>query len=282
MTIERYLAWDTSSIAGVVAAFEIEGHRKRMVASFSLSLETSRHSERLLWTIDTVLEGAGWKPEALNGIVCGVGPGSFTGIRIGITTANMLASQLKIPLIPISSMALLARPAVDALLFGQKSKHDKTLVIACTDATKGEWFTLMGSAQGVSNCVMMAEGDVAGIWARGVTESALTPEMVFEQARQYLKKTGPSTEWVAIGQSVERYAEDFSVLPAKKRVELSTQNLHQVDPRTLMTLAYEAIQQGVKLLGPIRPRYLRDSDAQVKLRNGTLKAAPAFHRGGIA
>ena len=58
---KKYLAWDTSSATGLVCAFEIKGNELREVVSWSLSLETSRHSERLLWSIDTVLQGAGWK-----------------------------------------------------------------------------------------------------------------------------------------------------------------------------------------------------------------------------
>ncbi|MBC7396830.1 MAG: hypothetical protein H7333_05245, partial [Bdellovibrionales bacterium] len=58
---KRYLAWDTSSATGLVCAFEIRGNELKQVASWSLSLETSRHSERLLWSIDTVLQSAGWK-----------------------------------------------------------------------------------------------------------------------------------------------------------------------------------------------------------------------------
>ena len=287
MSVERYLALDTSTIAGVVAAFEVEGPKRRMVATFSLSLETSKHSERLLWTIDTVLEGAGWKLSELKGIVCGVGPGSFTGIRIGITTAAMLATQLKIPVIPISSLVLLARQAVDSLFLGtsliQRKKLEKTLVLACTDATKGEWFTLMGSARSILDSVMMAEGDAPGIWARGLSEAALTPETVFLKANQYLKKAGSTTPWIAVGQSVERYAEEFNSLPSKNRIEIHSSIFHQVDPRTLMQLGWEAIQQGI-LRDPslLRPRYLRDSDAEVKLRNGQLKPAPLFNRGGIA
>ena len=279
---KRYLAWDTSSLTGVIAAFEVIDGKKKLVAEWSLSLETAKHSERLLWTIDLVLQSAGWKVQSLNGIVVGVGPGSFTGLRIGLTTARMLAMQLKIPVIPISSLALLARPVADmvyeSLSFMSKVEQkiaSKTLLIACTDATKGEWFTILGSAKAIRDCVIQPEGDHGGIWSRGIKERALTPDEVFAEARAYLKKNGPTTKWIAVGQSVERYDNLFKTLPGKSRIQLTRPFLHQPQARALVQLGWEAIQQGIERDSlHIFPRYLRDSDAEVKLKKGLLKQQP--------
>lgn len=277
---KKYLAWDTSSASGVVVAFEEVDQRFRLVSEWSLSFETGKHSERLLWTIDIVLKSAGWKLSDLAAIGVGVGPGSFTGLRIGITTAKILASQLKIPVVPISSLAFLARGLVS--LLGEDSSNDKTLLIACTDATKGEWFTLMGPVKAVRDCVSMSDGDAPGIWARSVTEKTLTPEEVFEQAQAYLKKNS-ACRWVAIGQSVERYSDLFKTLPAKRRLNVHAHGLHQPQPRILASLMWESLQQGITR-DPLvlRPRYLRDSEAEVKLKKGLLKVAPVAQRGGVA
>lgn len=277
---QKYIAWDTSSATGVVVAFEINENKFRLVSEWSLSFETGKHSERLLWTIDLVLKSAGWKLSDLNGIGVGVGPGSFTGLRIGITTAKILATQLKIPTIPVSSLVILGRGMV-SLLECEKT-NDKTLLIACTDATKGEWFTLMGTVKSVRDCISMAEGDAAGIWSRGTVEKTLTPEEVMASAKEFLKKN-PKSNWVALGQSVERYPELWKALPQKRNLDIYSMTQHQLQPRMLATLVWESIQQGVSrdpLL--LKPRYLRDSDAEVKLRKGLLKVAPVTHRGGIA
>jgi tRNA threonylcarbamoyladenosine biosynthesis protein TsaB len=277
---QKYIAWDTSSASGVVVAFEVVDQRLRLVSEWSLSFETGKHSERLLWTIDIVLKSAGWKLSDLAAIGVGVGPGSFTGLRIGITTAKILAEQLKIPTVAISSLAFLARGLVS--LLGDDKKNDKTLLVACTDATKGEWFTLLGPVKAVRDCVSMADGDSSGLWARGVTEMTLTPEEVIESVKTYLSKN-PKSMWVAIGQSIERYPDVFKLLPVKRRIEVHAHGLHQPQPRILATLMWESLQQTVTrkpLL--LRPRYLRDSEAEVKLRKGLLKAAPVAQRGGIA
>lgn len=277
---QKYIAWDTSSATGVVVAFEINENKFHLVSEWSLSFETGKHSERLLWTIDIVLKSAGWKLSDLTAIGVGVGPGSFTGLRIGITTAKILATQLKIPTVAVSSLAILARGAV-ALLEADEKK-EKTLIIACTDATKGEWFTLMGPLKSVRDCISMAEGDAAGIWSRSTIEKTLTPEEVMEAAKAFLKKN-PKSSWLALGQSVERYPDLWKELPVKRKLQIHSMALNQVQPRLLATLVWESVQQAV-LRDPslLKPRYLRASEAEVNLKKGKLKVQPVTHRGGIA
>jgi tRNA threonylcarbamoyl adenosine modification protein YeaZ len=274
----KFLAWDTSSLTGVISAFEVRGQECRTVVSWSLGLETSKHSERLLWSMDSVLQAAGWELKEISGIATGVGPGSFTGLRIGLTTARMLARILSIPIIPLSSLALLARGAVAATELLPRS--EKVLLIACTDATKGEWFTLMGPHARVRDCVVMADGDQPGIWGRGVLESVQTPEQIIQEVGLRLKKD-PSLKWLAIGQSVERYPDLWAKLPKKSRLRVSLSDLHRIRGESLVQLAFEAIQQD-RFRDPflVRPRYLRASEAEVKLKAGLLKPSPVLHRAG--
>jgi tRNA threonylcarbamoyladenosine biosynthesis protein TsaB len=70
------------------------------------SLET--HSARLLSSVELLLKMTGWKLEDLGLIVAGIGPGSFTGIRIGVATALGLAQTLSIPFAGISCLDAVA------------------------------------------------------------------------------------------------------------------------------------------------------------------------------
>jgi tRNA threonylcarbamoyladenosine biosynthesis protein TsaB len=102
----RTLALDTSSVKGSVCLLE----GREVVAEFRLcSLET--HSARLLRSLDFLLEAAGWDLSGLGLIVAGLGPGSFTGIRIGIATALGLAQTLGIPFAGASGLDALAHRA---------------------------------------------------------------------------------------------------------------------------------------------------------------------------
>ena len=72
-----------------------------------------RHSEVLLAEIERSVEAAGGWPR-IDRIAVGVGPGSFTGLRIGIATARALAQARDLPLAPVGSLAALARGISEA------------------------------------------------------------------------------------------------------------------------------------------------------------------------
>jgi tRNA threonylcarbamoyladenosine biosynthesis protein TsaB len=87
------------------------------------------HAGRLLALVEDVLGGAGWEP--VERIAVGVGPGSFTGLRIGIATARALAQARDLPLVGVSSLAALAA--------GAHAEPGRP-VVAVIDARRGEVF----------------------------------------------------------------------------------------------------------------------------------------------
>lgn len=99
----RVLAVETSTLAGGVALLDGE----RLVAEYLLDV-TVTHSERLMATVDRVLQDARWRAEDLEGLAVAVGPGSFTGLRIGLSTAKGLALALELPVAPVGTLDALA------------------------------------------------------------------------------------------------------------------------------------------------------------------------------
>jgi len=73
-----------------------------------------RHGEELLARLDEVLADAGASRRDLDGVVVGTGPGSFTGLRIGLATAKTVAYALSIPICGISSTRALALAVLSA------------------------------------------------------------------------------------------------------------------------------------------------------------------------
>ena len=91
------LLLDTSNQALSVAV----NRDSKMVAEINTNYKKT-HSETLVDNIQKVLEIADIKKSQLDRIIVAKGPGSYTGVRIGITVAKMLAKQLNIPVYSVS------------------------------------------------------------------------------------------------------------------------------------------------------------------------------------
>jgi tRNA threonylcarbamoyladenosine biosynthesis protein TsaB len=95
------------------------------------------HGSDLLVLIDAVCIGAAIGPHDLDAVAVGAGPGSFTGLRIGMATAKGIAFAAKCPLWAVSSLAALAHQVLCPQLDGR----ELALVVAVLDARKGEVYT---------------------------------------------------------------------------------------------------------------------------------------------
>lgn len=97
------LGIDTSTLTGSVALVGPQG----LVAEWCLT-SARTHSERLLKAVDWMLKEAGVELPALDGFAVAQGPGSFTGLRIGLATVKTLAASLSKPLVGIPTLDALA------------------------------------------------------------------------------------------------------------------------------------------------------------------------------
>jgi tRNA threonylcarbamoyladenosine biosynthesis protein TsaB len=104
------LGLDTATARGSVALAE----SGRLLAEQALE-ERGAHARDLLSRVDALLHEAGIEPRRLTGIGVAVGPGSFTGVRIGMATAKGLAYSLQIALAGLSTLEAMARAAGGAL-----------------------------------------------------------------------------------------------------------------------------------------------------------------------
>jgi tRNA threonylcarbamoyladenosine biosynthesis protein TsaB len=116
------LGIDTSTLQSGVALVEGDG-RVRAVRR----ARVTTHSEGLLVLVEEVLAEAQVAAPALEAIACTGGPGSFTGLRIGLSTAKGLCLALGRPLVLVSSLQALAARAPSGVT-----------AVACLDALKGE------------------------------------------------------------------------------------------------------------------------------------------------
>ncbi len=126
------LALDTSTPAVSVALC-----RDGVALASEAVVDARRHNELLAVNIETVLARAGVTPRQLDGVAAGVGPGPYTGLRVGLMTARALSHALGIPAYGICSLDVLARAAARSI--------DGEFVVA-TDARRKEvyWASYAG------------------------------------------------------------------------------------------------------------------------------------------
>jgi tRNA threonylcarbamoyl adenosine modification protein YeaZ len=103
------LAFDTSSPTVTVAVHDGDDVVVELTSS-----ETMRHGEQLTPLIDEALRRVGITPRDLTAIAVGVGPGPFTGLRVGLVSARTMAYVLEIPVYGVCSLDVLAIEAVDS------------------------------------------------------------------------------------------------------------------------------------------------------------------------
>lgn len=227
----RVLAIDTSSELGSVAVL-VGGELAAEIAA----RVRARHGETLLPLIARALEHAGVAKTELELIACGVGPGSFTGTRIGVATAKGLALALDRPLVGVVSLVAIARAAPG------------TWIAPVVDAHKGEVYT--------------------GLFER-TAEGALVERMApisappNEAARAIRERAGERALTLA-GSGLRRYPELSDALaPATLLPAI-------YDPPRAAVIALEASEQlrarGPDDRGALEPLYVRPSDAELPPR----------------
>lgn len=99
----RVLAVETSTLAGGVALLDGD----HLIAEYLLDVRVT-HSERLMAVVDRVLVDAGLTLDDIDGLAVAVGPGSFTGLRIGLGTVKGLAFARSVPIAAVPTLDAMA------------------------------------------------------------------------------------------------------------------------------------------------------------------------------
>ena len=233
------LGLDTATRATTVALLNLEAGTVTERRDDPPRGERPRHTTRLLaLAVEALLDaGCGW--EDLTRIAVGVGPGTFTGLRIGVSTARALAAARDLPLVGVSTLRSLAHGAAAT------AAREGRAVLAVLDARRGEVFAA-GWSPGT-----VADPDALPLLA----PSALTPEALKDAL------PGPATGWLAVGEGAIEFR---SVLERSGAfVPEDGSELHRVSAIDHCRLAMGLPSQNH---GDVRPAYLRLPDAELTLR----------------
>lgn len=241
------LALETSTTTGSVALVEAPPQEdgsyggEKILAEYTVNLPGT-HSERLMPAIDRLLKEASLSIGNIQGIALAWGPGSFTGLRIGISTVKGLAYALRVPVVGV--------PTLDAL--AQNIRFAPSLICPVLDARKKEVYAALFRGDGEGNLQKISED-----WV-------LSPEKL---CSRIVEKT------VFLGSGIEVYGETFKKNLGSRALfappELSL-------PRAVHVarLGLPKFQAGRTLdLFSFTPVYVRRSEAEIhyeaKERKGT-------------
>jgi tRNA threonylcarbamoyladenosine biosynthesis protein TsaB len=222
------LGIDTSTLVSSVAIVDSD----RIVAEFTLHTRKT-HSERLMPTIQQMIADADLTPKDIKGIAVSIGPGSFTGLRIGITTAKSMAFALDIPVMGV--------PTLDAL--AMQFPYSERIICPILDAQKGNVYTARYRTQsGFPR--LLDEYRVMGIaeLLRELTDAGESAVITGEITlfREHLQSSDPAV--VQVAAPLSRMPRGAAVAAAGYQ-QMSAGNVQ--DPRTLT------------------PFYIRRSEAEV-------------------
>jgi len=223
----RVLAFDTSTPVTAVALLDAG----RVLAEDERPNE-DRHGDVLLPRVRELLARAGIALARVELIAVGIGPGSFTGLRIGLASAKGLALATGLPVRGVCSLRALAAGAGDVA----------ELCVATLDAGKGEVF--------------------AGVFARGADggEPWLAPLRASPEAAgaQLAAACANAASVVVTGTGVRRYPQLLAALgPHARLAEVEHDTPHG---RCVATQAVALLQrEGPSELARLVPSYLRDS-----------------------
>lgn len=214
---------------GVLALFEVTRGR--------------RHAETLTPAIEFVCRQADVKIDEIAVVAVDVGPGLFTGMRVGIASAKAIALALHVPMVPMSSLDLLAYPL----------RRTDRLIASVIDARKGEVFYAFYRQVpgGIQRVLEPAVGSVADLVAD-------------------LLARGQDT--VCVGDGALRYQEEIL---AGRHVEIAERFLAYPSAAPLVELAHaRALREDFVSPHEIEVLYLRQPDAEINWSTRNSAASP--------
>lgn len=232
------------------------GDDEGLVASFQLA-RGRRHAESLAPAIEHLCQQSGIGLDHVGAIAVDIGPGLFTGLRVGVATGKALAAALGIPMVGLTSLDLLAHP------HRHRHRRGAGLIASVVDARRGEVFWALYRP-------VPGQGSM-----HRITEYAVSaPEEVASQLR------AQGDDVLAVGDGAWRYRE---LLAEGDHVEVGPLSCAHPSASVLVELAHPRAQRQEHVsAGEVAPLYLRPADVRISWRQRDRPVTPVAGDAGAA
>ena len=247
------LAIETTGRYGSAAVIDDEG--RLCCAS---SKEEMNHLSGMIYLIDEALGKAGTGKSGLTHIAASIGPGSFTGIRIGVTTARTMAQMLELPCIGVSSVEALARGVLS-----QSIGAGALYVVPVINARRHQTYAAVYEAVFTSDCAMQSLLPV-------LEEKQYMIEDLLEELKVRLAEHEGAAAYFT-GDGIDAYREIIEDAMPEGSYIFADEDIRYQNAEAVAAIALEKAKAGRTVpYDALLPEYMRLAEAEQRLRAGTL------------
>ena len=225
----KILGIDTSSMAASVAVIEDD----KLICEYTINTKKT-HSQKLMQMIENMLNLSDLTINEMDAVAVCVGPGSFTGLRIGMATAKAIAHVNKLPIIGVNSLEILS---------SNMDLCDKK-ICSILDAQRNQVYT-----------------------ARYKFENGVVVEIekvdVIEIEKLIEELSSTDEEWILVGEAVYKYKDMIQEI---KKLQIPSPSNNVTKASSLCSVAINKFNKNIDVYDcyTINPMYIRKSQAEVQ------------------
>lgn len=249
----KILAIETTGKYGSASVIDGNG----LVFSAS-STEEMNHLRGMITLIDEAIREAGIEKDELTHVAASVGPGSFTGIRIGVTTARVMSQMLSIPCIGVSTLAAMANGALDRAITA-----GVLYVVPVINARRHQTYA------GVYEAVFTTDGEQQSAVPVMAEKQYMIEELLEELKGRMAEYDGAKAYFT--GDGIDAYGDIIESTMPEGSYLFADEDVRYQYSESVARIALRKAKSGdVLAYSELMPEYMRLAEAEQRLRAGTL------------
>lgn len=245
----KILALETTGRYGSAAVIDDGGR-----ICCASSAEEMNHLRGMIFLIDEAVKKAGIRKEELTHIAASAGPGSFTGIRIGVTTARTMAQMLDLPCISVSSIEALAEGSLR-----RASEEGAAYIVPVINARRHQTYAAAYSVSRDGQTLMPVLG-----------EKQYMIEDLLEELKKLPAGHGSAAAYFT-GDGIDAYGDIIGDMLPVSSYLFAEEGVRYQSAEAVAAIALRKAKAGETLtFDELMPEYMRLAEAEQRLKAGTL------------